>query len=367
MLYYFLNNGGVVLKKIFLILSSLLAILLVLIGSYVAYLFFDYNRLPDAQKLTAVSGNLNTPGSNKKSYTITSFNIGYGAYPADYSFFMDGGKYSRAYDKATVMNNLQGMTTDLKKLDSDILLLQEVDTWAHRSFKVNQVDYFEAEFGDYDSVFAKNYDSSYLFYPLTHPIGKSTSGILTMSQFPIEKSTRYSLPIETNLNKFFDLDRAFTVTQITMAEKPVTIINVHLSAFTKDTSVLDNQIKKLVKLMDEEYASGRSVIVGGDFNHDLLGNSPTIFGTADIVETWTHPFPEEFLSKNFSVVKQDLVEAKIPTARANGTGYIPGETFVSLIDGFIVSNDLLVEKTQVSDLGFVNSDHNPITLTFQFK
>lgn len=354
-------------KKIFLALSGLLAILLVLVGSYVAYLFFDYHRLPDEQKLTAVTGKLHTPDANKKSYTVTSFNIGYGAYPADYSFFMDGGKYSRAYDKATVMANLQGIVTDLKTLDSDILLLQEVDTWAHRSFKVNQVDYFEAEFDHYDSVFAQNYDSSYLFYPVTHPIGKSTSGILTLSQFPIEKSMRYSLPIETNLNKFFDLDRAFTVTQTTIDQKPVTIINLHLSAFTKDTKILDNQIKKLAKRMDEEYASGRSVIVGGDFNHDLLGNSPTVFGTADIIETWTHPFPEEFLSENFSVVKQGLAEAKIPTVRANETGYKQATSFVSLIDGFIVSKDIMVEKIEVADLNFAHSDHHPITMTFQIK
>lgn len=354
-------------KKILLALGSLLTLVLIIIGVYAAYVFLDYKRLPDEQKLTVVSGELKTNDSKQEKYTATSFNIGYAAHTADYSFFMDDGKYSRAYDKETVLANLSSMTNELKTYDSDILFLQEVDTWAHRSFKVNQVNNLEAELNHYDSVFGQNYDSSYLFYPILKPIGKSNSGLLTMSQFAIESSLRYSLPIETNFNKFFDLDRSFTVTQTTIGERPVTLINVHLSAFTEDTTILDNQIKKLAKVMEHEYENGRSVIVGGDFNHDLLGNSPEVFGTENIIETWTHPFPEEFLSENFAIVKKDFAAAKIPTVRANGTGYTPGETFVSFIDGFIVSKDIVIEKTEVHDLGFENSDHNPVTITFHFQ
>lgn len=46
---------------------------------------------------------------------------------------------------------------------------------------------------------------------MTKPIGKAKSGIMTYSKYEIESSTRYKLPIETNFNKFFDLDRAFAV------------------------------------------------------------------------------------------------------------------------------------------------------------
>lgn len=348
-------------------LVGLLTVILLILGAYVAYLFIDYDRLPDEQELITTAGQLKKLDPSQTSYTATSFNIGYAAHTADYSFFMDGGKYSRAYDKETVLENLDGITENLKQFHSDFLFLQEVDTWAHRSFKVNQVEHLEKELKNYDSVFGQNYDSSYLFYPFLNPIGKSKSGLLTMSQFPMTDSIRYSVPIETDFNKFFDLDRSFTVTQTSIGERPITLINVHLSAFTEDTTILDNQIKKLAQVMEAEYQNGRSVIVGGDYNHDLLGNSPEVFGTEKIIETWTHPFPENFLSENFSVVTKDFSEAKIPTVRANGTGYTPGETFVSLIDGFIVSKDIHIEKTEVHDLGFANSDHNPVTITFSFQ
>lgn len=343
-----------------------LLLFILILATYFIYLLVDYKRLPDKQELTIVNQETNLP-LPKKTYQITSFNIGYAAYPADYTFFMDGGKYSRAYSKENVLDNLSGIAKSLETLYSDAFLLQEVDTWAHRSYKINEVTYLSEALPTYHYTFGQNYDSSYLFYPITRPIGQSQSGLLTLSQFLLEKSTRFSLPIETNFNKYFDLDRAFTVTQTTFDHHPVTLINVHLSAFTKDTSVLDAQIEKLAALMTSEYEAGRSVIVGGDFNHDLLGNSPAVFETKDETQTWTQPFPENLLPAHFSIAKTGLVEAKIPSVRENGVPYNPKTSFVSLIDGFIVSDDIEVNQVVVSDLQFANSDHNPVTLKFTFK
>lgn len=38
----------------------------------------------------------------------------------------------------------------------------------------------------YDSTFTVNFDSPYLFYPLSKPHGKSYAGMLTLSRFNIE-------------------------------------------------------------------------------------------------------------------------------------------------------------------------------------
>lgn len=343
-----------------------LFLFILVLATYLVYLLVDYKRLPDKQGLAIVNQKTSLT-SPKQTYQVTSFNIGYAAYPADYTFFMDGGKYSRAYSQENVLDNLSGIANTLETLHSDAFLLQEVDTWAHRSYKINEVAYLSDALPTYHYTFGQNYDSIYLFYPITRPIGRSQSGLLTLSLFPLEKSTRFSLPIETNFNKYFDLDRAFTVTQTTFDHHPITLINVHLSAFTKDTSVLDAQIKKLAALMTSEYEAGRSVIVGGDFNHDLLGNSPAIFETSDTIQTWTQPFPENLLPDHFSIAKTGLVEAKIPSVRENGVPYDQKTSFVSLIDGFLVSDNLEVQQVVVSDLEFANSDHNPVTLKFTFK
>ena len=355
------------LKLFFSYFKWLILALIFILGGYLAYLFFDYDRLEDNLELRPTNRSTDVQTTHPSNYTITTFNIGYAAYPTDYSFFMDDGKYSRAFSKEDVQKNLNGIEAHLTQLDSDVILLQEVDTKAHRSYKVNQVEQLTNSFNKYSYVFGQNYDSSYLFYPFTKPIGKSQSGILTLSKTPIEQAIRYSLPIETNFDKFFDLDRSFTVSQTTFDGQPVSLINIHSSAFTKDKSILENQIKKLAEKMASERAAGRSVIVGGDFNHDLLGNSPEVFETTRAVTTWTHPFPENLLPDGFSIVKGDLAKDKIPSVRASDKPYVKGENFVSLIDGFIVSDDIIVESVKVSDLNFANSDHNPVTLTFHFS
>lgn len=351
-------------KTIIRIILSLLGVALLAIAGYIGYLFLDYHRQPDDVPLSA-KNHVSKPA--EAPYKITTFNIGYGAYPQDYSFFMDGGKYSRAYDRATVEENIAGVADTIKEIDPNFAFLQEVDTEGDRSFHVNEVKVLTDKLGDYNSVFGQNYDSSYLFYPLNDPIGKAKSGILTLSKTPLEDARRYSLPIETDINKFFDLDRAFTLSHTRIAGKHVCLINTHLSAFTKDKKVLEAQIQKLMDKIAEERSEGHAVIVGGDYNHDVLGNSPEVFSTDKKDRTWTHPFPTEKLPEGFTLVTAGLADAKIPSVRSNGEPYEEGQTFISLIDGFIVSDDIIVKKVEVSDLKFEHSDHNPVTMTFDIK
>lgn len=85
-------------KKIGKILLGIIAAIIVVLGGYLIYLFASYDRLPD--NLTLKPDNQhNQVLETNKTYRAMSHNIGYGAYPPSYSFFMDGGKYSRAYDK----------------------------------------------------------------------------------------------------------------------------------------------------------------------------------------------------------------------------------------------------------------------------
>lgn len=97
---------------------------------------------------------------------------------------------------------------------TDTSLYQEVDQDGDRSQHVDEVAWLKKHLPAYNSLYGQNYDSSYLFYPFTDPIGQAKSGLVTLSKAEITSSKRYSLPIETNFNKFFDLDRAFTVSRI---------------------------------------------------------------------------------------------------------------------------------------------------------
>lgn len=352
-------------KKALKIIATILTILVLTIACYLIYGYTTYYRLPDQLTIETTHPQQGLLSPNTP-YTISTFNIGYGAYPQDYSFFMDGGRYSRAYNQQTVLNNMTGIAKAIHEIHPTIALFQEVDVDGDRSQHVNEVTSLQEAFPDYSSVFTQNYDSAYLFYPILDPIGKATSGLLTLAKSTITTSTRYSLPIETNFNKFFDLDRAFTVSYLpTTSEKQLALINIHLSAYTKDPNIGASQLEKLFRQMESEYEAGNYVIVGGDYNHDVLqGDSPAVFHTTDEPQTWTHPFPTDQLSSHFHLVTDGLREAGIPSARALDEGYVAGETFTTLVDGFIVSDNVTASQVQVHQHNFMNSDHNPVSMQF---
>lgn len=80
------------LKKAWKIVLAVVLALLVVVLGYVAYVFIDYHRIGN-QELT-VERNAAATVEAGKEYGILSYNIGFGAYEDDYSFFMDGGTES---------------------------------------------------------------------------------------------------------------------------------------------------------------------------------------------------------------------------------------------------------------------------------
>ncbi|MBO0475315.1 hypothetical protein IGL98_001115 [Enterococcus sp. DIV0840] len=356
-------------KRKIKILVSFLAIFITIILAYVGYVYFSYSRIADDLPVEIRQKAKDKRASTNQEYKITTFNIGYGSYTPDYTFFMDGGKQSKAVSKESVVENISGVIDTTKKIDPDFALFQEVDENATRSRSVDEVAQINQQFNDYSSVFATNYDSAFLMYPILDPIGKSKSGILTLSNTAIEESTRYSLPIETNFNKFFDLDRAFTVSKIPVENgKYLMIYNVHLSAYIKDQKIQKEQVHKLFDHMENEYKKGNYVVGGGDFNHDLLDSSTETFKNDTTEEyTWLQPFPKKELPKHLQVAAMSKANIPVPSVRNLDKPYKKGESFVALIDGFIISDNVENISGKVTNAEFENSDHNPVEMTFKLK
>ena len=94
-----------------------LATLLLIVICYVLYVVIDYKRLDDNIDLDIYNNQQEIVQLNT-NYTITTYNIGFGAYEDDYSFFMDGGKYSRAFSKDRLISNLKNIESFLKQHNS---------------------------------------------------------------------------------------------------------------------------------------------------------------------------------------------------------------------------------------------------------
>lgn len=349
-------------KPIRTLLIILLIILLIALA-YVAYVLISYHRIEDNLSLEPVSVTEAEPVPGEK-YTIMSYNIGFCAYTDDFGFFMDGGKESRARSPETIDYVLGKITSLIHYYDPDIAVIEEVDTDSTRSHHINEYEALNEAMTGYNHVFVQNYDSPYLFYPFYCPHGSSKSGIATYSRFTLTSSVRRSLPIEESLMKLVDLDRCYSATRIPVGDKELVVYSVHLSAYTTDGTIANEQLKLLMNDMQNEYDKGNYAIAGGDFNKDLLGKGPELFNVSDSDYSWAQPIPEGFFDGfDLTLIAPFDEKYRVPSARNADGPYKPGQ-YVITPDGFIVSGNVTAVSSEVIDTGFAFSDHNPVVMDF---
>ena len=214
-------------------------------------------------------------------------------------------------------------------------------------------------------TFAINYDSPYLFYPILEPHGASKAGLQTFSNYAITSALRRSLPIQTDIAKVLDLDRCYCVNRLPATNgKELILINLHLSAYTTDPTIADQQLAMLYDDMVKEYEAGNYVICGGDFNKDLLGNSPEIFGVSGEAYSWAQPLPTEDIPDGFRLIAPLDPNNPVPSCRNADAPWDPQTNFQVTLDGFLVSDNVTVLTNRVVDTQFAYSDHNPVQMEF---
>ncbi len=375
-------------KKVIKITGIILLALVIVLAAYIIYLYASYHRISDKQELQVEEISQNTEAGNElttdKQYSALTYNIGFGAYTPDFSFFMDGGKSSWAKSKDSVKETIKGAGELVASKDSDFALIQEIDLDATRSYHVNEYSILKETIPAYNCVFAQNYDSAFLFYPFTQPHGKSKAGLALFSKYPITGSLRRSFPISTSFTKFFDLDRCYSISRVPVDNgKELVIFELHMSAYGNSDAIREGQIRMLSEDMQKEYEAGNYVICGGDFNHDLKAadtqskasdasnNTQTDSGDSAEPESWAYPFPRSELPEHFSFCLDQLSEDEKNnlwnSARNADMEYVPGETYTVTLDGFIISDNVECTKYENVNTGYSYSDHDPVYMEFQLK
>ena len=346
------------------VLFCILLALVLLVGTYVAYVFIAYHRIGD-QELTAQGEGKSTVLDTAVSYSILSYNIGFGAYEDDYGFFMDGGTESWAWSQERLEKNLADIAALRAAQKADFYFVQEVDADSTRTYHTDETALLRQALPGYSSVWGQNYDSPFLFWPLRQPHGASVSGLMTFSSVPISSSLRRSLPIESGVMKLVDLDRCYTVSRVAVENgRELVLFAVHLSAYTSDGTIAIRQMEMLLEDMQREYEKGNYCVCGGDFNKDLLGNSEEVFGISAGDYTWAQPLPEElFAGKDLTLVPPIDRADPVPSCRNADAPYFDGQ-YVVTVDGFLVSDNVTVQSARVIDTGFAYSDHNPVVMSF---
>ncbi len=363
-------------------IAGLLAAVILTVGGYVLYVVCQYSRIEDNFALE-VYNNVEK-SADKDTFKIVTYNVGFGAYAPDFSFFMDSGKMkdgtevagtgSKAKDKATVIKNTEGAASTVASVDADFIFLQEVDVQSTRARGVNQLEKFFGTLKDSAYVYAENFHSAYLMYPLHDPHGKTNAGIVTFSRYKIASSVRRSFPVDNGFpTKFFDLDRCFSVSRIPLdgarEGRELVLINAHLSAYDEGGTIRAKQLEMLGSVLKDERDKGNYVVAGGDFNHDIASayaalegkDSLTYFPSNQEIPEWVYRLKDEDLPDGFKLV----AALNCATCRSTDMPYTPGENYSVVLDGFIVSDNVSVIARENIDTGFEYSDHNPATMTFK--
>jgi endonuclease/exonuclease/phosphatase family metal-dependent hydrolase len=341
------------------IIRPVLYLLLILVGAFLLFLLYatidDYQ--PEEKTMQSVE---NHPAviPDTADLDLLIWNIGYAGLDASMDFFYDGGAQMRP-SREGVVNNLKGIITILSPYrDYDFVLLQEVDRDSKRSYHLNQYEAIGGHFHDHKTFFGMNYRVFFVPIPLSDPMGKVESGLMTVSMYPPSAVDRYSFPGNYSWPvRLFMLDRCFLVNRYPVSDgNELVIINTHNSAYD-DGSLREQQMVYLKEFLLEEYGKGNYIIVGGDWNQTPYGLKPELpthqFDTINL--TYVEPgYPAPDWTWAF--------DTQLPTNRRVAVPYDPSTSLTTIIDYYLLSPNIEVDKVTTIDVNFDFSDHQPVEL-----
>lgn len=347
------------LKALLILAGVLLAVVVVFIGILT---ITEYK--PDDTESLDVAGTSSRTLSAGDDFTIMTWNMGYGGLSENADFFMDGGEHVRSCNEDQVKENTSAVVEQIQKEEADIIFLQEVDRDSKRSYGIDELTAITDELQGYNSTYARNYKVLYVPYPLP-TIGKVDCGIVTLSAYDVASSERISLPCPFNYPiRLANLKRCLMVNRIAIedSDNELVLVNLHLEAYD-DGEGKAAQTAQLKELLEEEAAKGNYVIAGGDFNQAFSNYDNSAYPLVS-EDMWT---PGIIDVSQFDDSLSFVTDNTTPSCRSldrplTGNDTDPDSFQYYMIDGFIVSNNLNIQQITTRDLGFKNSDHNPVVM-----
>lgn len=226
-----------------------------------------------------------TPGQELK---IMSWNVQYMA-GKNYVFFYDvaDGKgpdsQPSAQDVALTFNEVARI---IKEDNPDVILLQEVDSGAKRTYYEDQLSVLMRLLpSDYKS-YCSTYYWKNAFNPHPKVMGSTGVTLAIISKYKIAEATRHQLPsVEwSSIFKDFSFKRAVLKARMPVhGGKDFFAINTHLSAFSQGTDNMKRQISAVMSLLDPLEYNEYAWALGGDFNllppgqYEALGNNEKFY------------------------------------------------------------------------------------------
>lgn len=328
---------------------SLAVIVFILAACFLAN---RWNR-PCTGELPVQNANKTTPA--RQTITVTTWNIGFAALGAKADLYIDGGSSTRALPRDEITQAAGAIGDKLVSKDVDVVLLQEN---AGACFMTRGVDVYGG-LQEHLSAYASCFWSDFRTFLIPRPFN-FYHGITTFTKLSMVKSITLETPQDPLyyygfLKKYYGgIVQKYPIKGQAGAW---VVINIHLSAF--DAVARKDQLAVLMKFAEQEYRAGNHVVIGGDWNIRLLPvEFPHIPPKDDLFEVFD--FPHDVMPNGWALAADDSTA----TLRSMNTAFAKGQTYTSIVDGFMVSPNVRVEAVKTDDLGFEHTDHHPVTGRF---
>lgn len=257
------------LKKLILIVSSLLIVIVLAVYA----LTFHPRRVQAETVYNAVDAPMLEPGQEIK---VMTWNVQY----------MAGKKYTFFYDTVNsdgpdlmpgpdeVVKSFKGVARIIEHENPDIILLQEVDDGAKRTYYEDQLQTLLNLLPDHYKSYTSSYYWKNRFMPMKKIWGSTGMKLAIISKYRITESTRHQLSLipKQPLEKAFNFKRAVMKAKLPVrGGKDFFALNTHLSAFSQGTDNMTKQVKEVLVILDNIERTDGSWVLGGDFNLMLPG------------------------------------------------------------------------------------------------
>ena len=278
--------------------------------------------------------------------SIMTFNIGY----------LSGMTNNKSVERTSSLfdTHAAALLQCLKSSAVDILAMQEIDFASSRSYDVDQLDLIARQGGFNYAAKALNWDKRYVpfpYWPFKHHFGKVQSGQAIVSKFKIHNHTIDTLPKPLDqpfyYNDFY-LDRLVQTSVIYVNKKPLTVMNVHLEAFSRKTRSI--QLRYVFEKFRTSAITSPTILLG-DFNEPFFPQE--------------HSYMSPFY--NSSIIGQAISPQELQVYPEKHFTY-SAETPKAKID-YIFYSKAHIEMVSAETLRTTQllSDHLPVLMKFRLK
>lgn len=351
-------------KKLIIILSAIVMILIAVPAIFLINAGVNQYQPKEVISLGAF-GSTAKDSLGYEPLVILSWNIGHSGTGSDMDIIDNDGSLARPSEvqyntyKNGIFNTLMSLG------EPSFIFLQEVDKNAKRSFNENQFKSLMEKISGYSYFFAPNFKVGYVPFPITKPVGKVESGLVTMSRYSVSEATRHAYPAVYGWpEKLFKPDHCFLLTRIpTRFGKDLVLINIQNTPATMHPDAWKQELALLKQTIEKEYKAGNYVIAGGDWKLSPPSLNPALINDGNIVKPGHPVIPADFLPGGW----QWAYDSVRSTSRELFAPYVKGKTNTSLTDFFVVSPNISIEAVRTIENDFKFSHHQAVAAKISLK